>query len=129
MKADAADNPSGRQTAWRPLRQHLFRSLWIAAVASNIGTWVEDVGEAWLMTSMTKSPILISLLQTADSLPILLLALPAGAFADILDRRRLLIFTQIWMLIVAAILGMMTIAGATTPAILLLLAFLLGLGV
>lgn len=114
MKADAAENLSGRQSAWSPLRQHLFRSLWIAAVVSNVGTWVEDVGEAWLMTSLTKSPILISLLQTAESLPIFLLALPAGAFADIMDRRRLLIFAQIWMLIVAAMPGMMSIAGATT---------------
>lgn len=128
MKA-TADNISGKQSAWSPFRQHLFRSLWIAAVASNVGTWVEDVGEAWLMTSLTKSPILISLLQTAESLPIFLLALPAGAFADIMDRRRLLIFAQIWMLIVAAVLGVMTISGAATPSILLLLAFLLGLGV
>jgi MFS family permease len=129
MKSTAADNLSERQSTWTPLRQHLFRALWIAAVVSNVGTWVQDVGEAWLMTSMTKSPILISLLQTAEGLPIFLLALPAGAFADIMDRRRLLIFAQIWMLIVAAMLGMMTIAGATTPFILLLLAFLLGLGV
>jgi len=129
MKTGAVDPLSERQSAWSPLRQHLFRSLWIAAVVSNIGTWVEDVGEAWLMTSLTKSPILISLLQTAESLPIFLLALPAGAFADIMDRRRLLIFAQIWMLIAAASLGMMTIAGATTPSILLLLSFLLGLGV
>jgi MFS family permease len=129
MTAHTAENLSGKQSAWSPLRQNLFRSLWIAAVVSNIGTWVEDVGEAWLMTSLTKSPILISLLQTAESLPIFLLALPAGAFADIMDRRRLLIFAQIWMLIVAAMLGMMTIAGATTPFILLLLGFLLGLGV
>jgi len=128
VKASSADNLPGRQSAWSPLRQHLFRSLWIAAVASNVGTWVQDVGEAWLMTSLTKSPILISLLQTADSFPIFLLALPAGAFADIMDRRRLLIFAQVWMLITASILGVMTIAGAATPSSLLLLAFLLGLG-
>jgi hypothetical protein len=79
MTADTSGNLSEKQSAWSPLSQHLFRSLWIAAVASNIGTWVEDVGEAWLMTSLTKSPILISLLQTAESLPIFLLVLPAGA--------------------------------------------------
>jgi MFS family permease len=129
MKAKEANNLSGRQLPWSPLRQYLFRSLWIAAVVSNVGTWVEDIGVAWLMTSLTKSPVLISLLQTAESLPIFLLALPAGAFADIMDRRRLLIFAQIWMLIVAAVLGIMTIAGATTPSVLLLLGFLLGLGV
>jgi MFS family permease len=81
------------------------------------------------MTSLTKSPILISLLQTAESLPIFLLVLPAGALADIMDRRRLLIFAQIWMLVVAATLGMMTIAGAATPYVLLILGFLLGIGV
>jgi MFS family permease len=124
-----ADDPSKKQSAWSPLRQHLFRSLWIAAVVSNIGTWVQDVGEAWLMTSMTKSPILISLLQTAESLPIFLLALPAGAFADIIDRRRLLIVAQIWMLIVAGTLAILTLSGAATPFILLLFSFLLGLGV
>jgi hypothetical protein len=81
MKAKEANNLSGRQLPWSPLRQYLFRSLWIAAVVSNVGTWVEDIGVAWLMTSLTKSPVLISLLQTAESLPIFLLALPAGAFA------------------------------------------------
>jgi MFS family permease len=129
MTAGTSQDLPDKQSAWSPLRQYLFRSLWIAAVASNIGTWVEDVGESWLMTSLTKSAVLIALLQTAESLPIFLLALPAGAFADIMDRRRLLIFAQVWMSTVAAALGIMTIAGATTPHLLLFLGFLLGLGV
>ena len=75
-------------SAWAPLRRSLFRSLWIASVVSNIGAWMEDVGQAWLMTSQTPSPLLVALLQTAESLPIFLLALPAGALADIVDRRQ-----------------------------------------
>ena len=62
-EVSCCDNQSGRESAWRPLRHPLFRSLWIAAVFSNVGTWVQDVGEAWLMTSLTESPLLISLLQ------------------------------------------------------------------
>jgi MFS family permease len=67
----------------------VFRALWLASVTSNIGTWAHDVGSAWLMTSMTTSPLLVSLLQTAASAPIFMLALPAGALADLADRRRL----------------------------------------
>ena len=115
-------------SAWEPLREPLFRALWIAAVASNVGTWMEDVGEAWLMTSLSASTLMVALVETAGSLPIVLLAVPSGAFADIIDRRRLLIITQAWMLIVAATLGLLTIAGVTTPWLLLILAFALGLG-
>src|SRR2546421_1476566 len=74
-----SDRPKAA-SAWAPLGQSLFRSLWIASVVSNIGAWMEDVGEAWLMTSQTPSPLLVALLQTAESPPIFLLALPAGAF-------------------------------------------------
>ena len=115
-------------SAWGPLREPVFRALWIAAVASNIGTWMEDVGEAWLMTSLSTSTLMVALVETAGSLPIVLLAVPSGAFADIIDRRRLLLITQAWMLIVAATLGLLTIAGVTTPWLLLILAFALGLG-
>src|SRR6266404_1648183 len=92
-------------SAWAPLGQSLFRSLWIASVVSNIGAWMEVVGEAWLMTSQTPSPLLVALLQTAESLPIFLLALPAGALADIVDRRKLLLFTQAWLYLAATALG------------------------
>jgi MFS family permease len=115
-------------SAWEPLREPVFRALWIAAVVSNIGTWMEDVGEAWLMTSLTASPLMVALVETAGSLPVVLLSVPSGAFADLIDRRRLLLITQAWMLIVAATLGILTIAGLTTPWILLTLAFALGLG-
>ncbi len=111
-----------------PLREPLYRALWIATIASNIGTWMQDVGAAWLMTSIAPSPATIALVRTASSLPIFLLALPAGALADVLDRRRLLLATQFWMLAAAAALGALTIAGLTTPGILLAMTFALGLG-
>jgi MFS family permease len=89
---------------------------------------MEEVGEAWLMTDQTASPLLVSLLQTADSLPIFLLALPAGALADIVDRRRLLLFTQGWMCAAAAVLGLLTLLGLTTPWVLLTITCALGVG-
>src|SRR5438132_14129494 len=109
MTNSAPGEPASDISAWAPLRHALFRSLWIASVVSNIGAWMEDVGEAWLMTSQTPSPLLVALLQTADSLPIFLLALPAGALADVADRRRLLLFTQIWMCVAATALGILTL--------------------
>jgi MFS family permease len=115
-------------SAWAPLRQPLFRALWLATVASTVGTWMQDVGAAWLMTTLAPSPVMVALVQTAAMLPMCLLALPAGAVADIVDRRRLLLFTQGWMLLSAAALGGLTLAGATSPWVLLLLTFTLGLG-
>ena len=92
-RKDSAVNGS----AWGRLREPIFRALWIASVASNVGSWMQDVGESWLMISLTKSPVLVALVETAGSLPIFLLALPAGALADVVDRRRLLLATQSWM--------------------------------
>src|SRR4030088_2260737 len=114
-------------SAWAPLGQPLFRSLWIASVVSNIGAWMDDVGEAWLMTSQTASPLIAALLQTAESLPIFLLALPAGALADVVDRRRLLLFTQVWMCSAATLLGILTLLDLTTPAVLLFFAGTVGI--
>ncbi len=114
---------------WSPLRQRVFRALWIASVASNIGTWMQNVGAAWLMTSLAPSPSMVALVQAATTLPVFLLALLAGALADVVDRRRLLLVTQSWMLFAAALLGALTFIGATTPWVLLALTFALGLGV
>ncbi|HYO63708.1 MAG TPA: MFS transporter [Pyrinomonadaceae bacterium] len=116
------------KSPWSPLRHSLFRSLWLAAVASNVGTWMHNVGGEWLMTTLTPSPFVVALMQTAETAPTFLLALPAGALADIVDRRRLLLAAQAWMLVAAVALAACTIAGVTTPALLLLLTFALGLG-
>jgi Arabinose efflux permease len=110
------------------LREQVFRALWIATIVSNLGTWMQDVGETWLMVSLTKSPILVALVETAGSLPVVLLALPAGAFADLIDRRRLLLITQLWMLIAAALMAAFTFGGIMKPWLLLLMTFTLGLG-
>jgi len=115
-------------SAWSPLRESVFRALWIATVVSNIGTWMQDVGEAWLMTSLTPSPVLVALVETAGSLPVVLVALPAGALADVVDRRRLLLVMQTWMCVAASAMGILALMGHMTPARLLLLTFLLGVG-
>ena len=115
-------------SAWSPLQQPLFRTLWIASVASNIGTWMHDVGTVWLMISLTPSPILVARMQTATSLPFCLPALPAGALADVVDRRRFLLATLGWMMAAAAVLGMLAVIGVTTPWSLLTVTFALGLG-
>src|SRR5579884_2057156 len=114
--------------AWSPLRQPLFRNRLIASVLSNIGGWMQDTGATWLMTSLTRSPLLIALMQTAASLPVLLVGLPAGATADILDRRKLLIFWQSWMLVIAAVLSVLAFLGVIGPWMLLFLTLMLNIG-
>lgn len=125
MTAETKEVPP---SAWSPLRQPVFRTLWIAAAASNIGTLMQNVGAAWLMTALAASPLMVALVQTATTLPVFLLGLPAGALADVIDRRRLLIFTQWWMLAAAGVLGLLTLMNFTTSWVLLSLTFLLGLG-
>ena len=115
-------------SAWTPLRQPLFRNRWLASIVSNTGGWMQDTAATWLMTSLTRSPLLIALMQTAASLPVLLLGLPAGAMADILDRRRLLIFWQSWMLGAAAVLSILSFGHGIGPWMLLLLTLLLNVG-
>lgn len=102
--------------------------MWIASVASNIGTWMHTVGASWLMATLAASPLLIALVQTATTLPVFLLGLPAGVMADLVDRRKLLIFTQSWMLGVAGLLGILVMFGAVGPWWLLCLTFALGVG-
>ena len=92
-------------SAWAPLREPLFRSLWVAAVISYTGTWMQNVGAGWLMTQLTTSPLMVSLVQAATTLPVFLVILPAGALADMVDRRRFLLITQGWMVVAAALLG------------------------
>jgi MFS family permease len=115
-------------SAWAPLGEPLFRSLWLASVISYTGTWMQNVGAGWLMTQLTTSPLMVGLVQAATTLPVFLVILPAGALADMVDRRRFLLITQIWMVAAAALLGIFTLLGTVTPWILLLFTFVLGLG-
>jgi len=115
-------------SAWAPLREPLFRSLWIAAVISYTGTWMQNVGAGWLMTQLSTSPLMVSLVQAATTLPVFLVILPAGALADLVDRRRFLLITQGWMVLAAGTLGLLTLFHYVTPWVLLLFTFVLGLG-
>src|SRR5437763_14251122 len=115
-------------SALDPLREPLFRSLWSAAVISYTGTWMQNVGAGWLMTQLTTSPLKVSLVTAASTLPVFLVILPAGALADLVDRRRFLLITQSWMVVAAAMLGVLTLLGYVTPSVLLIYTFLLGLG-
>ncbi|MGH7294367.1 MAG: MFS transporter, partial [Polyangiaceae bacterium] len=111
-----------------PLRNRLFLAFWGATLVSNIGTWIHKVAEQWLMTRLSPSPLMVALVTAAATLPPLLLSLPAGALADVVDRRRLLIAMQLWMAVAAGVLGGLTIAGLVTPWLLLTFTALLSVG-
>ena len=115
-------------TGFEPLQSPLFRKLWIASTVSNLGGWMQDTAGTWLMTVLTTSPLLIALMQTAASLPVVMLGLFAGATADIFDRRRLLLFWQAWMLSAVALLSVLTFFNIISPWVLLTLTFLLNIG-
>ena len=90
-------------SVWRPLRTPIFRQLLIADVASDIGTFMQSVGAAWLMVSLGAGPLLVALTQTASTLPFFVFALPAGSIGDIVDRRKLILYTEAWMTCVAIV--------------------------
>jgi MFS family permease len=117
-----------RPSLWSPLRSPIFRSLLIADVVSDMGAFMQSVGAAWLMVSLGAGPTLVALTQTASTLPFFLLALPAGAIGDIVDRRKLILYTEAWMVAVAVVLTITTIAGVMSPWLLLTLTFALSAG-
>jgi MFS family permease len=119
---------SAEPSALAPLREPLFRALWIAAVVSYTGRWMQILAAGWLMASFTSSPIMVGLVQAAMALPVFLLSIVAGALADMVDRRRILLVTQAWMVLAALSLGLLTYFGWTTPGLLLLFTFFMGLG-
>jgi len=123
-------NSSNKSPAslWRPLRSATFRNLLIADVVSDVGTFMQTVGAAWLMVSLSAGPLYVALTQTASALPYFVLALPAGVIGDIIDRRRVILFTETWMLAVALVLAILTLAGLMSPVLLLVLTFVLSAG-
>jgi MFS family permease len=123
MKNSAAANGP-----WAPMRDRIFRALWFAQLGSNVGSWMQTVGAQWLLVEHSSSTALVAAVQTASLLPVMLLSLPAGVMADVLDRRRLLLFVQLVMAGTAGALAWLTAVGLTTPAVLLVLTFLLGCG-
>jgi MFS family permease len=115
--------------AWSPLRHPSFALLWTAALLSNTGSWMHDVAAGWLMTTLAPTPAMVALVQAATTLPVFLLALPAGALADRMDKRRLLLLVQSVMLLLAAALGVLVLLGAASEWVLLAITFGLGIGV
>lgn len=115
-------------TALVPLRNGMFRRLWIASVVGWLGTWLQNTGAGWLMTSLAPQPLIVAMVQAATIMPVFLLALPGGAMADIVDRRVFLIGTQIWTILAATLLAVLTILHVMTAFWLLVLTFAIGIG-
>src|SRR5262250_253787 len=115
---------SGEDSSLAPFRHPAFAVLWIATVVSNIGTWMQNAAASWLMTSLDPNPFVVSLVQVATSLPMFLFALPAGALADIVDRRRLLIVIQIAVVVLVGAFGFSVWLGRVSPDLLLGFSFL-----
>src|SRR5882724_3140910 len=126
-------NPSVASTEsatspWSPFRHPTFTVLWTATVIANIGSWMYSAAAAWLMTSLNPDPFVVSMVQVATTLPMFLFALPAGALADIIDRRKFLIVAEILITVVSAIFAAIVWLGLATPGNLLLFTFLIGVG-
>jgi len=118
------------KSGWSPVRNHkIFLAFWLASIVTNLGSSMHDVSSSWFMTTQTQSPLLVSLIPAMSSLAIVIFILLGGAFSDIFDRRRLLLFIQSWMMITAATMGVITIMGIMTPLLLLIFTFILGVGI
>ena len=115
-------------SAWAPFRHRLFAAMWGAQFVSNVGSWMQTVAAQWLMLSLTTSATYVALVQTAAGLPVVLFAIVAGTIGDLVDRRRFLLVTETFMLVAAAALGALAIAGLVTPWVLLALVFAVGTG-
>ncbi|MEM1222314.1 MAG: MFS transporter [Verrucomicrobiota bacterium] len=112
--------------SFTPLKNKVFRSLWIATVISNVGHWMHEVGAAWLMTELSESPFIVAMVQTSLTLPFFFFALPAGVLTDLLDRRKYLLAIQIGASLAAGSLAVVGMTKGYTPTTLLLFSFLLG---
>jgi len=115
-------------SVWRPLHVPMFRNLLVADLVSDMGTFMQGVGAAWLMVSQGAGPLLVALTQAASAFPFFLLALPAGALGDIFDRRKLILTTEVWMFFVGVALAILTVLHLVTPWTLLLLTLALSIG-
>jgi MFS family permease len=111
-----------------PLRNDTFRHLWTASVIGWLGTWLQNTGAGWLMTSLAPQPLIVAMVQAATIMPVFLLAIPGGALADIVDRRVFLLGTQIWTILAATLLAILTLCHLMTAIGLLMLTFAIGIG-
>ncbi|MBT3991059.1 MAG: MFS transporter [Rhodospirillaceae bacterium] len=130
--SDAIATPSSSvsptASPWAPFRHKMFTLLWVAIVVSNVGTWMHDLSAGWLMATLTPSPLLVASVQAATTLPVFLFALPAGALADIVDRRRLLLIVKIILTIVAIAMSLSVYLNFMNPWLLLIFTLLMGTG-
>ncbi len=129
----ARETPPSAFERWRsatlaPFSHRAFALFWWASLVSSFGSLIQTVGASWLMTTIAPSPDMIALVQTAGALPFFFLSLIAGAFADTRDRRAIMIFSQVLMLVVSAVLAAIALIGSISPALLLGLTFLIGCG-
>ncbi|HEY0793072.1 MAG TPA: MFS transporter, partial [Chthoniobacterales bacterium] len=115
-------------STWTALRNPVFRKLWLASVVSGCCVSAHDMAATWVMNSLTPSPLLLSLLSTAASLPFFLLTFPAGALADLVDRKKLLCAMHVWLAVAAGGLAVLGGLNLLNPAIILGAVFLLGIG-
>ncbi|MGL6111915.1 MAG: MFS transporter [Rubrivivax sp.] len=117
-----------RSPTFAPFHTVVFRNLWLATFAANIAMWMNDVTAAWVMTSLSTSPVMVAMVQTASTLPVFLLGLPSGALADIVDRRRYFAATQLWVALTALLLAALALTDSLTAPLLLALTFANGIG-
>jgi MFS family permease len=115
-------------TALSPLAHPVFRRLWLVWLTANTSMWMNDVTSAWLMTTLTTSPVMVALVQSASTLPVFLLGLPCGAIADIVNRRRWFLFTQLWVMVTGLLLMVAHLTGSLSATPLLVLVFANGMG-
>lgn len=129
MKPNTPSAPGAAEPGpWAPLREPMFRAMWVAVLVSNIGMWIENVATGWLIAEMTGSAAMLGLVQAAQTLPVVFLALLAGALADVVDRRVYLLITQLWLMSIATALALLAGTGLLTPWLLIALTFCVGIG-
>src|SRR3954471_12660851 len=120
--------PGLESSPWAPLRQRIFAWLWVGVLISGMGTWMQTLGAQWLLIDAPNAAAVVALVQVANTLPVMLLAMPAGVLADAFDKRWLLFFVQVYFLVAGVSLLLLTIAGLMPPALLLVFTLLLGAG-
>lgn len=125
---DADSQRPGAGSLWAPFRRRAFFWLWLGVVVSSIGAWAQTVGAQWLFVHDPNAATIVTLIQTAATLPMMLLALPAGVLADAFDRRDLMLGVQVYFVAVAALLAGLTAAGMMQPALMLAFTFAIGVG-
>src|SRR6202451_1477570 len=128
VSSDDVKFAPGETSAWAPLRIAVYRNLFVAQLVSNIGTWMQTVGAQWFLVEHHSSAPIVALVQTASLTPTLVLGLFGGVFADLFDRRRLLIVIQTYAVLAAAVLATLAFTGVLTPTWLLVFTVAIGCG-